>query len=201
MSSQVNNNYNEIMQYENRVHLKNISAAGMSLYVPAVKGCLTIVEYVLFEEIKWNNDNFSIGLIVGSKEGSFLVLLIGIMTTTMLLNNNLGSLLGDKLSSFKEVHATKFYACIVHSNVNSTCCVFHPSSVDKHKNNVSPSMKNVFALRFQTCDNCLPVRIKLKEFPEEHDNFQTHHCASLSKIMWNDILQINQITIKMLSSK
>ena len=68
MSSQVNNNYNEIMQYENRVHLKNISAAGVSLYVPAVKGCLTIGEHVLFEEIKWNNDNFSIGLIVGNRD-------------------------------------------------------------------------------------------------------------------------------------
>ena len=84
----------------------------------------------------------------------------------MLNDNNIGGILGSKVTTFKELCMSKFYIRVSPSVAMREVFAFHPDSMSGNKHNVAPFMMNVLTLRFKQLRSNMIVSVTALEFSE-----------------------------------
>ena len=76
-------------------------AEPFSTYVSAIKGNLTLGEFIYFEEIIVpRSERIYYGMIIGYEENKFKVQLLGLITDKIFQVNNFGKIHNEKASTF-----------------------------------------------------------------------------------------------------
>ena len=179
--------------------LPSTTAAGAN----QIKASLTVGECVNFSStIAIESDEVLVdhGLIENIDCSTMTVIVLSCLAREIMQESNIGEMQSSFLSTHKEACVSRMVAKMKANSMKNIYFIFDHAEFQSRNFSMLHNSKHALFLLHRENECKVFVLHDILSFPEKREGYYQNSAALCSKMLWNDSVNMNQITLKLLSS-